>query len=86
MKLDRQKNLFPNTPRLTDAVFGDVCDTTTGVVIKLNPAKSLFQSTLIASVIKRGDCFVMHPEDGKLTILNGMIPVTILKATLKVEE
>lgn len=86
MKIERQKNLFPNTVRLADAEAGDVCDTPTGLVIKVQPARLLMNSTMIADVVHRGDCLVVLPTEGKLTVMNGMTAITVLKAALSVKD
>ena len=87
MKLERQKNLFPNQPRIADASAGDVVHTDKyGILIKVEPAKSLLNSRMVKEVLARGDCFVLCPLSGIITVVNGMTLADVVKATLKVEE
>lgn len=44
--------------------------------IRVIPAKSLFNSTLIHEVVNRGDIFAMRVSDQQLTIVPGTAQVT----------
>lgn len=54
--------------------------------IRVIPGKKLFQSTLVHSVVNRGDVFAVCLEDGVLTILPGVAEVEKGKAVVWIKQ
>lgn len=54
--------------------------------IRVVPGKKLFQSTLVHSVVNRGDVFAVCLETGVLTILPGTASVEKVKAVVWIPE
>jgi hypothetical protein len=54
--------------------------------IRVIPGKKLFQSTLIHSVVNRGDVFAVCLETGVLTILPGVAQVEKSKASVVIAD
>lgn len=54
--------------------------------IRVIPGKRLFQSSMVHSVVNRGDVFAVCLEDGMLTILPGTAEVEKGKAVVWVQQ
>ena len=89
MQIQRQQELLviDKAPTLRTISFGNVFSYKGKSLMRVKPTQFLLNSTLVADVLNRGDCFVVDMELGTLYIIPGdKTEVKLQDATLLIKE
>lgn len=86
MKLTKQASLIPASISLSDVKYGQMVRYGEKYIIRVKPTQFLLNSTLVADVLNRGDCFVVNVESGTLYIMQKEMEVFLVDASFTVQE
>jgi hypothetical protein len=88
MRLNLQQELLKieSSPTLRTAPYGEVIKHNGKYLMKLKPTQWLLNSSLVADVLNRADCFVCNIETGTLYIMSGDKEVSYTEAAMHITE